>query len=548
MKPLPQTLPAAAREPAGAAPNNVADLDRWRVAAGPAEAGIVALHTPEGRDFPLGYAQLCFWFVYVALGDTANSLSRLMIDGAIDVRTMEKALNHMLQRHESLRASISDWNPLQRVLPFQPFDLAYLDGSALDEAELGALVGAVSHKMVDTPFDLARPPLLRAQLVRTGAASHVMLLCFPHIVADGGAVHLFEQQLMDTYRRLAQGDGRLPGRAQTLQIADFVAWERQRNAMHGERALQFWRGQLRGHPYARFPDALLERGALRHHDCYAAFPDDSFEKLGELARRHKATLQMCLIAVIGCAVHSVTAQARFTLNSVLESREENGTEGLMAALLRVMPVPLSFGADASFAQVLGEVRQRVLEAYEHKDCPWSVPVGVLAEQRWRHSPRLYTGLIRAAGWLFARLFRRARLYPRFLADFLFMEPFPPEAGWRARLRARPARAARGGIADPVINVNMLQSVFKRDGGAGGGVHAEQLKDPTRLLLSEATSSNWEEDSINFYIVDTGRERPSIRMVCSNLNAHGIEQLLAAVQTALRAASRAPHSALNHMDN
>lgn len=544
MNTLRQALGAAAPDPVRREQDNVSDPRQRRAPAGD---GIVALHTPEGSAFPLGYAQLCFWFVQVALGDTVNNLSRLMIEGDIDVRTMEKALNHMLQRHESLRASISSWNPVQRVLPFTPFDLSFTDASDLDEAQLGALVGAVSHTMADTPFDLERPPLLRARLVRIGAASHVMLLCFPHIVADGGAVHMFEQQLMDTYRRLAQGDSRLPGRTQTLQIADFVAWERRRHAQHGEGALQFWRAQLRDHPYARFPDSLVERGTLQHCDRYAAFPDDSFDRLGELARRHKATLQMCLIGVIGCAVHQVTGQQRFTLNSVLESREEEGTEALMAALLRVMPVPLTFSAGITFEQVLSDVRQRVLEAYEHKDCPWSVPVGVLAEHRWRDSPRLYTGAIRGASWLFARVFRRARLYSRFLADYLFMEPIPPRSLWPAGLRTRQANTPRGGVADPVINVNMLQSVFKRDAFAAGGVHAAQLKDPTRLLMSEATSSHWEDDTINFYIVDTGRERPSIRMVCSNLNARGVEQLLGAVHNALCAASQSPYGALNHMD-
>lgn len=530
MKSMRQALPAAAPAPQRPAPNKLPEPVRLHPAG---SDGIPALHTPEGSEFPLGYAQLCFWFVHMALGETANNLSRLVIDGEVDVRTMEKAMNHMLQRHDSLRASISSWNPVQRVLPFRPFDLNYTDASALDEKELSALVGGIAHKMVDTPFELERPPLLRARLVRTGAASHLMLLCFPHIVADGGAVHLFEQQLMETYRRLAQGDNRLPGRAQTLQIADFVAWERQRNAQHGARALQFWRTQLRDHPYARFPDRLVEGGKLQHCDRYIAFPDDSFERLGELARRHKATLQMCLIGVIGCAVHQVTGQERFALNSVLESREEKGTEDLMAAVLRVMPVPLTFRPGMPFEQVLGDVRQRVLEAYEHKDCPWSVPVGVLAEQRWRRSPRLYKGAIRAASWLFARLFRRARLYPRFLADYLFMEPFPPQ-GLRSK---RP----RGGVPDPVININMLQSVFKRDGGTA------PMKDPAQLVLSEETSSNWEDDSINFYIVDTGRERPSIRMICSNLNALGIEQLHAAVQSALRTASQPPHGALNHLD-
>lgn len=502
----------------------------------------------EGQEFPLGYAQLCFWVVYEAMGETANNLSRLMIEGEIQVGLMEKALNLMLQRHDSLRASIAKSQPVQKIMPHQAYDLAFFDGSAGSDADFSAMVGKISHQMVDKAFDLGQAPLLRAHLFRRSKAQHVLLLCFPHIIADGGAVHLFEQQLMDLYRRLNQGDKHLPGRAETLQIADFVAWERARNAQYGAAAIAFWREKLQARPYAAFPPEMLASGALQETDHYLSFPATSFAQLAELAKRHKATLQMCLIAVIGCAVQRVTAKQQFSINSVLESREENGTEGLMAALLRVMPVPFSFAGTSSFEQILLQVRQHVLQAYEHKDCPWSVPVGILAEQRWQASPPGYLAMIGWCSKLYAKLFRRAELYPRFLADFWLMEPFPPQS-WREVLRKAPARAERGGVAAPVINVNILQSAFKRDGGAAEGaganaVRAAQLTDPTQLLLSEAIHSNWEEDSINFYILDTGHAEPSIRMICSNLNQTGVRKMLAAVEDVLRTASMAPQTIIH----
>ncbi|WP_338848539.1 condensation domain-containing protein [Massilia sp. W12] len=504
----------------------------------------------EGVEFPLGYAQLCFWVVYEALGETANNLSRLMIDGEVQVGLMEKAINLMLQRHDSLRASISKSQPVQKIMPHQAFDLAFFDGAAASEAEFSAMVGKISHQMVDQAFDLSQAPLLRAHLCRRSARQYVMLLCFPHIIADGGAVHLFEQQLMDTYRRLSRADAHIPGRAQTLQIANFVEWERQRNAQHGAAALQFWREKLHARPYATFPDALLAKGALQETDHYANFPAASFTQLADVAKRHKASLQMALLAVIACAVFRVTGQTQFSINSVLESRDEHGTEGLMAALLRVMPVPFSFTGELSFEQVLQQVRQHVLQAYEHRDCPWSIPVGILAEQRWRQRPAGYLALIKACSKIYAKVFARAKLYPRFLADFWLMEAFPPE-NWRAVFAKKPPRAERGGVAAPVLNVNILQSAFKREtnqpsqaDAADKEVRAAQLTDPTQLLLSEAVDNNWEEDSINFYILDTGHAEPSIRMICSNLNETGVRRMIAAVEDILRTVSVAPHTIIN----
>lgn len=506
----------------------------------------------EGVEFPLGYAQLCFWVVYEALGETANNLSRLMIDGEVQVGLMEKAMNLMLQRHDSLRASISKTQPVQKIMPHQAFDLAFFDGVAATDEEFSAMVGKISHQMVDKAFDLSQAPLLRAHLCRRTATQHVMLLCFPHIIADGGAVHLFEQQLIDTYRRLSRADQRIPGRAQTLQIANFVAWERQRNEQFGEASLQFWREKLQARPYAAFPDELLAKGVLQETDHYANFPAASFAQLGEVAKRNKATLQMALLTVIACAVQRVTGQAQFSINSVLESREEHGTEGLMAALLRVMPVPFSFTDAQSFEQILQQVRQHVLQAYEHKDCPWSIPVGILAEQRWQKSPFGYLPFIKACSKIYAKLFGSAKLYPRFLADFWLMEAFPPK-NWREVFASAPPRAERGGVAAPVLNVNILQSAFKRDANNPSQgkpdnkeVRAAQLTDPTQLLLSEAVEVNWEEDSINFYILDTGHAEPSIRMICSNLNETGVRKMIAAVEDILRTVSVAPQSIINQL--
>ncbi|WP_137936790.1 condensation domain-containing protein [Chitinivorax sp. B] len=514
-----------------------------------AEFSIRPQPVPAGTAIPLGYAQLCFWFVYMALGETANNLLRLMIEGELDVALLEKALNQQLQRHDALRASIPDWNPVQTIQPWRSFDLPFQDLGALNDVDRSAVIARTSQQMLDAPFKLDAPPLLRGKLFRLSDNSHVLLLCFPHIVADGGAVHLFQQQLMDCYDRLTRGENRLPGRADTMQIGDFVTFERERNRQRGEAGMQFWRECLRDHPYARFPKPMLEEaGPIKHHNRYMAFPDETFAQLHELAKKHKATQQMCLIAALGCVIHQLTGQSRFTLNSVLESREQNGTENLMAPLLRVMPVPLSFQSGLTFEQLLIDVRRHVLEAYEHKDCPWSIPMGILAEQRWQHSPRTYVGAIRAGGWLFAKLFRRAQLYPRYLADYLFMDSFPPEAGWRHRFQKRPPRNELGGVPDPVININILQGVYKREKAPSQGkVRAWQVNDPRQFALTEACQSSWEDDSINLYIVDTGQEKPCIRITCTNLNEHGLDRLLHMTEAVLRHVTQAPQAAINQLD-
>lgn len=497
------------------------------------EHAVQPLRVPEGTSFPLSYTQLCFWFVSVALDQTANVLARLMIDGELSVACLERAINQLIRRHGALRACISDWNPVQVVLPARHFDLAFRDTTNLSEADRSALVAGVSHRFLSQRFALSDPPLLRATLFRIGERSHLLLLCFPHIVADGGAVHLFQQQLTVTYGRLLQGLAPAGG-DESPQISEFVAAERDRNRMRGRQAEQFWRERLAGHPYARFPGNCIAQGEIAYRDRDLEFPADSLENLTRLARLHKATLQMCLIAALGLSLYAVTGQARLSIHSVLESREHPETEGLMAPLLQVMPVPFAYTAGMTFEDALAAVRKHVIAAYEHRDCPWSLPLGILAQQRWQDSPRALIGLILLGSALFCVLFRKARLYRRFLADFLFMDHFPPRS-LREVLPGSRRRNASRGAPSPVVNINVLQGVFKRErpGIEPHGIRISQLNERREFLLAEATPDTWESDTINVYVTQGVSGKPTIRIACHCLSEAGMSRLSGALLDVLR---------------
>lgn len=482
----------------------------------------------EGVVYPLGYAQHCFWFVAATLGDTANNQSCIQIEGELQPALLERVLGGLVAHHPILRSAISRWAPTQRIQPVGGFDLPFADLTGETPVQAQQHVKDVARRLLAEPFDLQRPPLLRAQLFRLQPQQHVLVLCFPHIVADGAAVHLFCQQLWQRYRLLARGD-RLPlaGQAE-MPFTALIASERARYRRHGSEDQRFWRRHLQGYPWATFPQCYVNQQQTHASDRYVSFPADSYERLESVARQHKVSLQMVLLALIGRVVREMTGASRFALNSVLEGRDRPGSESLMAPLLRVMPVPLDMNDAPTFPTLLAQVRERVLRAYEHIDCPWSLPVGVMAEQRWRNSPRLLTLLIRAVSGIYTALCPRAALYPRFLADFLLMEPQPP----RALFRRVPQSV---GVADPIININILQDAFRQKAPSGGD-------DSLRLSVwrqpdsedEQEEADNWENDSINIYLTSSAEGKPVLHITCCCFNADGIEQFINLMQRELSA--------------
>lgn len=489
------------------------------------------LHQPrEGASWPLGYAQHCFWFVAATLGDTANNQNCIQIDGEIQPALLEQVINELITHHSCLRSAISRWTPTQRTLPARGFDLPFSDLTAMPPAQARQQIAALAEHFLRTPFDLQKPPLLRVQLFRLQPRQYVLVICFPHIVADGAAVHLFCQQLWQRYRQRAEGSRAPLIMQEALPFTAVIAQERARYRQMGNQNRAFWRHHLQGYSWARFPARYINQTELQASEHDLTFPADSYERLENVARQRKVSLQMVLLALIGRVVHTMTGASRFALNSVLEGRDRPGSETLMAPLLRVMPVPLEMASTTTFSALLTQVREKVLSAYDHIDCPWSLPVGVMAEQRWRNSPRLLPPLIRTASRLYAALCPRAALYPHFLADFLFMEPRPPQALFRQA-------ACSVGIADPIINVNILQDAFRQQ----PTVDTEDFLQLSVWQQPEAEGEqqdvgNWENDSINIYLTRSAQGKPVLRITCCCFNLDGITQFSNLLQQELNAAA------------
>ncbi len=157
--------------------------------AEPAGGRIPALPR-DGRSFPLSFAQQRLWFLDQLEPGSPwyNMPIPLRLSGRLDVAALAAALAEVERRHEVLRTTFAlaaDGGAVQIVgppagLPLPEIDLEGLPPAAR-EAELLRLLAAEARR----PFDLARGPLLRATLYRTGDAEHALLLNMHHIVSDG---------------------------------------------------------------------------------------------------------------------------------------------------------------------------------------------------------------------------------------------------------------------------------------------------------------------------------------------------------------------------
>ncbi|GAA0351313.1 hypothetical protein GCM10009092_14620 [Bowmanella denitrificans] len=468
---------------------------------------------PAG-SFPLSHAQLCFWFVYFMMGETANNLSRLIIHGPPQHALLERCISNIVAANDSLRVRIGSLIARQKVQTFPPFCLPFNDLRHMEEAEQEAFVQQLVSDFM-RPFDLSKPPLLRSHLVQLTDNQSLLLCSFAHIILDGAGLYLFEQQLMSAYRQALTGQASVQKRP--LQIATAVARERRAAQCSFASQSSFWQARLDGFSRTIWPlTHLADKGPSEHFDRNVKLTQDMMQYLHELSVSSRCSIQMLLVAVVAHAVGQVTQQPRVLLNSVLENRVADGSRTLLAPCLYQLPVPLHLGGEIE--GLLEQVKKHNVEAMDKLDIPFSVPLGMVARQRWRGKYNGWlAGMIMRLSRALAKLMPVANLYPSYWADYLFTlnPPFNDPTLPRGYRRKK--------VADPIINVNMLQSVYQPQSGEEKQI-IEVLTDKHRFLPAQALDGEWEDETINFYIVADGVEGTMFRITCSCLSPLGIDAL------------------------
>jgi amino acid adenylation domain-containing protein len=349
-----------------------------------AEGGTALTRRPSGASVPLSFSQEGLWFLDQLLGPNGlyNSARAFHLRGALDVACLQRSLQALLARHESLRTALvqTGADVQQQVQPAQAMH-DVLQVLPLEEAVGEAALQLRLQQLAAQPFDLTRPPLLRACLLRLNPGHHVLLLVLHHIVSDGWSMGVLLDELSVLY--VAGGDAQalspLP-----LQYADFTLWQRER--MRGRelgRQLAYWRRQLEGLATLELPTDKPRPAQASYHGAQCAFqvPAALLGPLKALAQREGATLFMLTLAVFQLLLARYAGQSDVQVGVPLAGRNRPELEGLIGYFVNTLVLRADVSGNPSFIGLLAQVRQTALDAYAHQELPFDRLVAELQPER-----------------------------------------------------------------------------------------------------------------------------------------------------------------------
>ena len=342
----------------------------------------------EQGPVPLSFAQQRMWFLDQLVPDNPfyNVPLAVRLTMQIDVTALERSINEIVRRHESLRTTfmVVGERPVQAIAPALIVPLPMIDLRELSEAEREVELGRLLAEQAQQTFDLVRGPLVRTTLLRLGDEDYVLFVMTHHIISDGWSLGVFIRELVMLYQAFSAGEPS-PLPELPIQYADFAVW--QREWLQGEvleTQLSYWKEQLGDHP------PVLELPTDRPRPPIESFrgaaqsfllPETLAEALQALSRQEGVTLFETLLAAFNVLLHRYTGQEDILVGSPIANRNRTEIEGLIGFFANTLVLRTDLAGNPSFRDLLGRVSKVMAGGHAHQDLPFERLVEELQPQR-----------------------------------------------------------------------------------------------------------------------------------------------------------------------
>jgi amino acid adenylation domain-containing protein len=350
------------------------------------EAGEIEV-VDRGLDLPLSPGQERLWSG--AQLEPASSAyvipAAVRIYGPLQHSLLNQALNRIVDRHEVLRTVFrSEDGKLRQVIlnemavPFSFIDLRH-NSPAEQRTKLEERIRSEMNK----PFDLSEGPLLRAMILQLGEQEHVAFLVLHHMVADRWSIPILVRELSVFYAASQNGTAAdIP--ALPVQFADYAAWQHRWNDSSAQtRQVTYWEKQLADLAPLALPTDHPRQDTRSPRAGSSAFviPSQLVERLHFLGLQQEPTVFTVLLGTFQILLSRYSGQEKIAVGTPVANRGRKETEGLIGFFANTVVLCLQVERTSTFRQLLSQIRQTVLDAFENQDLPFEELVDALQPER-----------------------------------------------------------------------------------------------------------------------------------------------------------------------
>ncbi|MEP6501826.1 MAG: amino acid adenylation domain-containing protein [Betaproteobacteria bacterium] len=343
------------------------------------DAGVTLGHDPFGagqveRVVPTTEAQREVWLADLLGAEASlayNESASLWFEGALDAKALDAALSLIIERHEALRCTIgSDGTELWVHAP-SGLAATLLDVEALSEPARLQALAAARAKAAEARFDLATGPLIRAELLRTDATHHELMLTAHHIVCDGWSLGVLANELVSVYRAFADAQPSMLDPAP--RYSDYALAQLEPEALRSqEQDERYWVGVYdQSIPTLDLPG---DRPRKAGHRSFASRREDLLvdptltAAIKRFGAQQGAGLFATLFTVYAALLARLSGAEEVVVGVPAAGQPVSGMPGLVGHCVNLMPIRMAVDMNQPMGARIDAARGAVLDAYDHQGC------------------------------------------------------------------------------------------------------------------------------------------------------------------------------------
>ncbi|EKM50787.1 uncharacterized protein PHACADRAFT_70870, partial [Phanerochaete carnosa HHB-10118-sp] len=340
----------------------------------------------EGKHYPLSFAQQRLWFLrrlayYGSQNVRYNTPYVLKLQGRLNVDALERTLQEIVSRHEILRTVFVevDYAPVTQVVDFCPRLEIVLLASDVDKQSIHTLIGEYARR----PFSLDLEPCFRATLFQLSQEHSYLLLCMHHILVDGFSFDVIRQELAEIYIAFDAGkDYDLSPLG--IQYKEFAQWQQSEDFERLlEPQIEYWTKQLKGSQAAEVPTDFPRPQHLSYEGktFVDRFPAELLTRLEQVCKQEHVTMFMLMSTAFRIVQFQLTGQTDASFAFPIANRNRPETEKLIGFFVNTQVLRLEVHPGQTFVELLQQVRELSMAAFEHQDLPFERVVSILNPTR-----------------------------------------------------------------------------------------------------------------------------------------------------------------------
>ncbi|MBE0458636.1 non-ribosomal peptide synthetase [Pseudoalteromonas prydzensis] len=335
----------------------------------------------------LSYAQQRLWFIdqLEDVKSQYNMSAALEVKGPLQVAFLQKTLDVIVARHESLRTHFSSGQLPEQIVanptccPIESLSLKHLTkGEALAQAKI------LVDQEAERNFDLSKDLMLRGLLIEIEPQWHILALSMHHIASDGWSVGVLLKELQSYYNTLCQGDNLEPN-SLDIQYADYAAWQRATLSEEVlDKSLSAWHKKLKNMPRNHglaldFPRPEEQSFQGEQHYQYADMALS--ESFLNLCKAHKATLFMGMTAAFSLFLKVYSGREDIVFGTSVANRDHAQLAPLIGFFVNQLIMRQDLSDVDTFVDLLELSKQNALFAFSNQQLPFDKLVESLNPSR-----------------------------------------------------------------------------------------------------------------------------------------------------------------------